>query len=82
MDGLKLNRSVFGFGGAMVMVAAMLAVVVAYLVATYASTSVVVALLATAIVVLTAGTPYVYMRRRCAREACERERLRNAASTT
>ena len=81
MHGLKLNKSVFGFGGALVMVAAMLAIVVAYLVVTYATTSVIVALLATGIVVLTAGTPYVYMRRRCAREECERAALRNAATT-
>ena len=81
MDGLKLNKSLFGFGGAMLMIAAMLAIVVAYLVVTYATTGVLVALLATVVVALTAGTPYVYMRRRCAREACERAALRNAATT-
>ena len=60
----------------------MLSIVLAYLVVTYTTTSVIVALLATAIVVLTAGTPYLYMRRRCAREACEREVARAAAVTS
>ncbi len=78
MDGSRISGVTVARGAAMVAIAAMAVVVVKYLFDTYAAAGVLVAILATALVVITAGIPYLVQRRRCAREEAARDASRPA----
>lgn len=78
MDGSRISIAVVARGAALVAIAAMAIVVVKYLFDTYVGTGVVVAILATALVAITASIPYLVQRRRCAREEAARNASRPA----
>jgi hypothetical protein len=75
MDGSRISRLGVARGGAMIAIVAMAIIVVKYLFDTYRGTGLLVAALATALVVVTAGVPYLVQRRRCAREAARDAQL-------
>ena len=69
MDRSKVSSVGLARGIAMIVIVAMAIVVAKYLFDTYRGTGLLVAVLATVLVVVTAGIPYWVHRRRCAREA-------------